>query len=84
MTQWGGEDDLGAERPPPPRRPGSAKHVVQTAIPSVHLEPGRDPQLWWVGPDERGRVLEVMAVWQEDLIMFVHVMPMALRERESR
>jgi hypothetical protein len=63
---------------------GSAKHVVQTAIPSVHLESGRDPQLWWVGPDERGRVLEVMAVWQEDLLLFVHVMPMALRERKNR
>lgn len=63
---------------------GSAKYVVRTAIPSTHLEPGRDPQLWWVGPDERGRVLEVMAVWQEDLLMFVHVMPMALRERKSR
>jgi hypothetical protein len=63
---------------------GSAKHVVQTVIPSVHLESGRDPQLWWVGPDERGRVLEVMAVWQEDLLMFVHVMPTALRERKNR
>jgi hypothetical protein len=36
------------------------------------------------GPDERGRVLEVMAVWQEDLLMFVHVMPTALRERKNR
>lgn len=63
---------------------GSAKSVVQTAIPSVHLEAGRDPQLWWVGSDERGRMLEVMAVWQADLLMFVHVMPIALRERKNR
>ena len=27
---------------------------------------------------------DVMAVWQKDLLMFVHVMPMALRERKSR
>ena len=57
---------------------------MRTAIPTVHLETGRDPQLWWVGPDERGRVLEVMAVWQEDLLMFVHLMPAALRERKNR
>jgi len=25
-----------------------------------------------------------MAVWQEDLLMFVHVMPTALRERKNR
>ncbi|GAB3598273.1 hypothetical protein GCM10027586_00210 [Kineococcus gypseus] len=62
---------------------GSAKHVIQTAIPFVHLEPGRDPQLWWVGPDERGRELEVMAVWQEDLLMFVHVMPVSLRKGKN-
>lgn len=58
--------------------------MVRTAIPTVHLEPGRDPQLWWVGPDERGRVLEVMAVWQEDLLMFVHLMPAIFRERKNR
>ncbi|WP_369052815.1 hypothetical protein [Kineococcus terrestris] len=63
---------------------GSAQHVVRTAVPVVHHVPGRDPQLWWVGPDERGRVLEVMAVWQEELLMFVHVMPVALRERKNR
>lgn len=63
---------------------GSAKHVVQTMVPTVHLEPGRDPQLWWVGPDERERELEVMAVWQRDLLMFVHVMPVALREGKNR
>ena len=58
--------------------------MIRTAIPTVHLVPGRDPQLWWVGLDERGRELEIMAVWQENLLMFVHLMPVALRERKNR
>jgi hypothetical protein len=35
----------------------------------------------WIGPDERGVVLEVLAVVQsDDVLLVIHVMPRALRE----
>jgi hypothetical protein len=38
-----------------------------------------DDRLLWVGPDDRGIVLEVMAVDLPDYLLVIHAMPVALR-----
>jgi len=43
--------------------------------------PGRRPIRSWVGFDERGRELEVIAVECPDYLLVIHVMPTSLRRR---
>ena len=38
-----------------------------------------DDRLLWVGPDDRGIILEVMAVDLPDYLLVIHAMPVALR-----
>ena len=38
-----------------------------------------DDRLLWVGPDDRGIVLEVLAVALPDYLLVIHAMPVALR-----
>jgi hypothetical protein len=38
-----------------------------------------DDRLLWVGPDDRGLVLEVIAVELPDYLLVIHAMPVALR-----
>lgn len=38
-----------------------------------------DDRLLWVGPDDRGIVLEVMAVDLPDYLLVIHAMPVTLR-----
>ncbi len=38
-----------------------------------------DDRLLWVGPDDRGIILEVMAVELPDYLLVIHAMPVALR-----
>jgi hypothetical protein len=38
-----------------------------------------DDRLLWVGPDDRGTVLEVMAVDLPEYLLVIHAMPVALR-----
>ena len=38
-----------------------------------------DDRLLWVGPDDRGIVLEVMAVELPDYLLIIHAMPVAFR-----
>jgi hypothetical protein len=38
-----------------------------------------DDRLRWVGPDDRGIVLEVIAVDLPDYLLVIHAMPVALR-----
>ena len=38
-----------------------------------------DDRQLWVGPDDRGIVLEVMAVDLPDYLLVIHAMPVALR-----
>ena len=38
-----------------------------------------DDRLLWVGPDDRGIILEVMAVDLPDYLLVMHAMPVALR-----
>ena len=45
-------------------------------VPAVE---GLDARLVWVGPDDRGVVLEVIGVDLPDYLLIIHVMPVALR-----
>ena len=48
--------------------------------------PGLDgdyPSVVWVGPDERGVELEIVALLLPDLVLVIHVMPTSLRRRKS-
>ncbi len=45
-------------------------------VPAVE---GLDQRLVWVGPDDRGVVLEVIGVDLPDYLLIIHVMPVALR-----
>lgn len=75
------------ERSDSPSLPGStvlAEHVL--AAMESPGEPERvpadgdlDDRLLWVGPDDRGIVLEVMAVDLPDYLLVVHAMPVGLR-----
>jgi hypothetical protein len=58
----------------------SARHVINSTtpieIPGGH---GFDARLVWIGPDERGRVLEIVALVLQDEVLVIHVMPTAYR-----
>ena len=62
----------------------SARHVMRT-VQHVEVAPGageQDARWWWIGPDERGRELEVAAVaLPPDQLLVIHVFPTALRQR---
>lgn len=45
----------------------------------VPAEPGLDERLVWVGPDDRGIVLEVIGVGLPEYLLIIHVMPLGLR-----
>jgi hypothetical protein len=45
----------------------------------VPAEGDLDDRLLWVGPDDRGVVLEVIAVDLPDYLLVIHAMPVALR-----
>jgi len=38
-----------------------------------------DPRIEWIGPDDRGVELEIIAVELPELDLVIHVMPIALR-----
>ncbi len=39
-----------------------------------------DTTLSWIGPDERGRELEIVAVEKADCLLVIHVMPTLYRK----
>jgi hypothetical protein len=45
----------------------------------VPAEGDLDDRLVWVGPDDRGVVLEVIAVDLPDYLLVIHAMPLAFR-----
>jgi len=64
-------------------------HVIDTSDFSDEVSRRGTAMRWWVGPDERGRELEIGAVrgaWpddDEDLWIVIHVFPTALRDKEG-
>ncbi len=58
-----------------------AMHVISMTDPiAVPADGDRDARLYWIGPDDRGVELEVVALDLGDEIVVIHVMPTALRK----
>ena len=56
---------------------GHARHVMQSATPvPVDRTGDLDPQLVWLGPDDRGVWLEIIALDLPDCVVVIHVMPL--------
>ena len=56
-----------------------ARFVMDTTEPSPIRTASDSEGLLWVGPDDRGVELEIVAVALPDLYLVIHVMPTALR-----
>lgn len=56
-----------------------ALYVMDNGEPQWDRPAGKEPRLLWIGPDERGVELEVVAVQTPDYLLVIHVMPTALR-----
>ena len=55
-------------------------HVLEHCEPTIVLAPKmKDSQLLWIGMDDRGVELEVVAVKMEKYLLVIHVMPHAFR-----
>ncbi len=52
----------------------STRHVIDTITPNVETDVTDAVIIRWVGNDERGRELEVMAIERPDCQLVVHVM----------
>lgn len=62
----------------------SAYHVIAMTVATITTEPDTgDTTLSWVGKDERGRELEIVAIDKPDCYLVIHVMPTHYR-REGR
>lgn len=58
-----------------------ARYVIETSQSTKVTTALGGEGLLWVGPDDRGVELEVVAVVLPDLYLVIHVMPTALRGR---
>lgn len=57
-----------------------ARYVINTAEPDrVPASESSDARLVWVGSDDRGVKLEIVALDLEEAVVVIHVMPTALR-----
>lgn len=62
-----------------------ALYVIATTEPTaVPPAEGRDPQLYWLGLDDRGIELEIVALDLADAVVVIHVMPTTLRKGGQR
>lgn len=62
----------------------SARHVIEHTVAAEDtFPPSGDTRFTWIGTDERGRELEVVALDRPDCILVVHVMPTHHREKKS-
>ena len=53
-----------------------AQHVIATSRATVAVDPETQAVLLsWIGNDERGRELEIVAIERPDCILVIHVMP---------
>ena len=57
-----------------------AMHVITTTTPEqVPATDVADARLVWIGSDDRGIELEIVALDLEDAVVVIHVMPTSLR-----
>ena len=55
-------------------------HVITTVEPqAVPATEVADARLVWIGPDDRGIELEIVALDLDDAVVIIHVMPTHLR-----
>ncbi len=55
-------------------------HVIRSVEPShVPASSSSDARLVWIGTDDRGIELEIVALDREDAVVVIHVMPTRLR-----
>jgi len=55
-------------------------HVINSTDPvQVPASADADARLMWIGPDDRGIELEIVALDLEDEVVVIHVMPTGLR-----
>ena len=58
-------------------------HVITTTDPTpVPATEDADARLVWIGEDDRGVELEIVALDLDDHIVVIHVMPTSLRRAE--
>lgn len=61
----------------------SARHVIETVTPSIETDDITNAVIIrWVGSDERGRELEIIAIERADCRLVIHVMPMHYRRNQ--
>jgi hypothetical protein len=59
----------------------SAYHVIAMTVANLTADPQTgDATLSWIGPDERGRELEIVALEKPDCFLVIHVMPTHYRK----
>lgn len=59
-----------------------ALYVMDTSEPTVLEEPDEPRRLVWLGADDRGLMLEIVAIETPDYLLVIHVMPHDLRRRK--
>lgn len=59
-----------------------ARYVIDTTEPRETITASGAPGLEWVGEDDRGVELEIVAVVLANELLVIHVMPTALRRRK--
>jgi hypothetical protein len=61
----------------------SAYHVIANTPADISAEPETgDTTLSWIGADERGRELEIVAIEKPDCFLVIHVMPTHFRQTD--
>jgi hypothetical protein len=59
-----------------------ARFVIETYEPTIgRISESGDVELLWIGQDERGRELEIVAIEKPDYVLVVHVMPSHYRRK---
>lgn len=56
--------------------------MISTVQPTETVTSSGNPALIWIGTDDRGVELEIVAAVLPELYLIVHVMPTALRRRK--
>jgi hypothetical protein len=74
-------DPVHPVRPQAPDRPRPcrARHHDRPFTRYPATDDDLDPRIEWIGPDDRGIELEIIAVELPDMWLVIHVMPTALR-----
>jgi hypothetical protein len=59
-----------------------ALYVMDASEPTVLEEPDQPRRLVWLAADDRGLMLEIVAIETPDYLLVIHVMPYDLRRRK--